>query len=172
MGMLTSAAPKPAAKKAEAGKLSPEAIKAQMHLDPKQAQQLDRIVLAGRKVMYSPESHKLMLKELEGPGTIAQKIGQGVAGLMALLWQESKQSIPPQLLIPAGMVLVADAAQFLKEAGQDVTDQDIGQAMEAMMSALFHAGGVDPEKLAEIGGGGGKMAAPAAKAAPKPGAMA
>ena len=37
--------------KPEAGKTSPDAIRAQLHLDPKQGAQLDRIVLAGKKVM-------------------------------------------------------------------------------------------------------------------------
>ncbi len=148
-GLLQSAKPK--------GDLSPEAIEAKMHLTGKQPEQLKRIVLAGMKVMFDKSTHKLMLDQLNGPGTIAQKIGQGVAGLLAMLWQESKQSLPPQLLIPAGMVLVAHAAKFLRDSGQDISDQDIGQAIEAMTTALLHAGGVDSQKLAAIGGGERKM---------------
>ena len=75
---------------------------------------------------------------------------------MALLWQESKQSLPPQLLIPAGMVLVAVAGDFLRQAGEPVTDQDIGGGIEALVTALLQAGGVDPEKVAQIGERGGK----------------
>jgi hypothetical protein len=152
-----------------AGKISPDSIRSQLHLNGNQGDQLDRIVLAGKKVMFSQQSHKLMLDQLQGPGTMGQKLGQGVAGLMALLWQESKRSVPPQLLIPAGMVLVAVAADFLKQAGQDITDQDIAQGIEAMVSALFHAAGVDPEKAAAIGGSAGakqsskQPAKPAAK---------
>ena len=145
------------------GKITPDSMRAQMHLSGKQGDQLDRIVLAGKKVMFSKESHQLMLKQLDGPGTIAQKIGQGVAGLIALLWQESHQSLPPQLLIPAGMVLVAIAADFLNQSGQQVTDQDIGQATEAMVTAVLHAGGVNPDKVAEIGASAGK---PGAKIVP------
>ena len=99
------------AEKAPAGKTSPEAIRAGLHLQPKEAAQLDRIVLAGRKVMFAKQSHKMFLEQLDGPGDIAQKLGQGVAGLMGLLWQESRRSLPPQLLIPGGMVLVAVAAE-------------------------------------------------------------
>ena len=106
----------------------------------------------------------MMLEQLDGPGTLAQKLGQGVAGLIALLWQESRQSLPPELLIPSGMVLVAVAADFLRQAGQPVTDQDIGGGIEAMVTALLQAGGVDPDKLAEAGGrtsdSSGKMPTP------------
>ena len=64
MAMLATPAVK------SAGKLSPDAIKAQMHLTGNQGAQLDRIVLAGRKIMFSPQSHKMMLDQLNGPGTM------------------------------------------------------------------------------------------------------
>ncbi len=152
-----------------AGKTSPEAIRAGLHLTDKQGAQLDRIVLAGRKVMFAEQSHKLFLDQLDGPGTIAQKMGQGVAGLMALLWQESKQSLPPELLIPGGMVLVAVAADFLRKGGMDVTDQDVAGGIEALVTALLQAGGVDPDRVAEMGARGmqteGKMTPPKTGAA-------
>lgn len=160
MAMLqstTKPAPKP-----EGSGMTPEALKAKMHLTPQQSVQLDRIVLAGKKVMFSEKSHRLMLEQLDGPGPIAQKIGQGVAGLVALLRQESRGSLPPELLIPAGMILCAVVAQFLRDAGQDVSDQDIGVAIETMTNALLHASGVDPDKLsaiAERGGLGGSRQA-------------
>lgn len=142
--------------KAPAGKTSPEAIRAGLHLSGNQGAQLDKIVLAGKKVMFSEQSHKMFLEQLDGSGTVAQKLGQGVAGLMGLLWQESRQSLPPQLLIPAGMVLVAVAADFLRQGGMDVTDEDVAGGIEALVTALLQAGGVDPEKMAEIGARGGK----------------
>lgn len=146
------------------GKTSPEAIRAGLHLDPKQAAQLDKIVLAGKRVMFSEQSHKMFLEQLDGPGPTDQKLGQGVAGLMGLLWQESRQSLPPELLIPAGMVLVAVAADFLRKGGMDVSDQEVAGGIEALVTALLKAGGVDPDKMAEIGarGGdaGGKMPVP------------
>lgn len=151
---------------ASAGKTSPEAIRAGLHLTGNQGAQLDKIVLAGRKVMFSKESHHLFLEQLDGPGTIGQKLGQGVAGLMALLWQESKRSLPPQLLIPAGMVLVAVAADFLKRGGMDVSDQDVAGGIEALVTALLQAGGVDPDKMAAIGEKAGQGKAPTRAPAP------
>ena len=134
------------------GETSPEAIRAGMHLTGTQAGQLDKIVLAGKKVMFSKESHHLFMDQLDAPGTMAQKLGQGVAGLMGLLWQESRQSLPPQLLIPAGMVLVAVAAEFLRKGGMDVADEDVAGGIESLVTALLQVGGVDPDKMAEMGG--------------------
>ena len=137
-------------------KISPESLIESMHLTGNQKAQLERIVLAGQKVMFSEKSHRLMLEQLDGPGPIAQKIGQGVAGLIALLRQESRGSLPPELLILAWMILCAVVAQFLREAGQDVSDQDIGVAIETMTNALLHASGVDPDKLSAIASQGAK----------------
>jgi hypothetical protein len=148
---------------ASSGKLTPQAIQAQMHLNPQQAQQLQRIVLAGQKIMFSKQSHKLLLDQLNGPGTMSMKIGQGVAGLMGLLLKESNNSLPPNLIIPAGMILVAHAAEFLRKAGAEVTDQDIGQAVKIMVTAILHAGGVNADKVAAMGAAGPKKA-PMAKA--------
>ena len=54
------------------------------------------------------------------------------------------------------MEVVAVAADFLRKAGQDVTDQDIGQGIEALVTALLHASGVDPDKVAAMGENAGK----------------
>lgn len=158
-GMLKNMAPAsaaPTAGQAPAGKITADSVIAQMHLNDKQKAQLQRIVLAGMKVMFDKQTHQMMLDQLEGPGTIAQKVGQGVAGLVALLMQESKNSLPPDMLIPAGMVLVVKAVEFLRESGQEVSDQDLGEAMNAMVTALLQAGGVDPDKLAAAGERGGQ----------------
>ena len=158
------------ADKAPAGKTSPEAIKAGMHLTGNQGAQLDKIVLAGQRVMFDAKTHKMFLEQLDGPGTTAQKLGQGVAGLMGLLWQESRQSLPPELLIPAGMCLVAVAADFLRKGGMDVSDEDVAGGIEALVTALLQAGGVDPDKMAELGARGGKT--DGTMPAPKTGAAA
>lgn len=129
------------------GKITPELLESKMHLDPRQRTQVDRIVTAGLKVMFSKESHQLMLKQLDGPQPIAQKIGEGVAGLVSLLFQESNRSIPPNLLIPVGTILCAHAALWIRKTGQTVTDQDIGNAIEVMTSAVLNAVGVDPDRL-------------------------
>lgn len=133
------------------GKITPDSVRKQMHVTPQQGEQLDRIVLAGKKAMFSQKSHKLLLEQLQGPGTIDMKLGQGIAGLMALLAQESKNSLPPNLLIPAGMILLAVAADFLKQSGTEVSDQDIASGVRIMTTAILHAVGIDPDKVAAAG---------------------
>ena len=51
-------------------KVTPQMVESGLHLQPDQAQQLKRIVVAGMKVMFSPQTHNLMLKQLQSGGPI------------------------------------------------------------------------------------------------------
>lgn len=157
-GMLNTE--KPAAKpegkpvpgnKPDAGRLSAQAMIEQMHLDPQQREQLDRIVLAGMKVMFDQKSHKMLLEQMNGPGTIPDKLGKGIAGLLGLLMQESQNSLPPNLLIPAGIVLMARAAEFLNGSGTPVPPETFAQAMTSMITLVLQTFGVDPQRVAAAG---------------------
>ena len=148
--------------------LTPQSVAAHMHLNPQQAQQMQRIVIAGMKVMFSPQSHQLVLKSLGGPAPMAQKLGQAIAGLMGLLMKESQNSLPGNLLVPAGMVLLAHAADFLNKSGQPISDQDIGAAMQTFVRAVMGAVGLDPQKV--VASAQARQQAPVAPAQPTPGA--
>lgn len=157
-------------------KITPQSVEQGLHLQPPQVPQLKRIVVAGMKVMFSQQSHGLMVKQLQGPGPIAQKLATGIAGLMGLLMKESQNSIPPQLIIPAAMVLLAHAAEYAAHT-TPVTDQDVGQAMTLMVHMVLKASGLDPAKVQAAGARGmaqaqgGSPAAAQPGAAPQPGAM-
>ena len=158
--------------KSATAKTTPEAVQASLHLNPQQQQQLQRIVIAGQKVMFDAKTHHLMLDQIKAPGPLPQKLGMSIAGLLGLLWQESRNSLPPNLMIPAGMVLLAYAAQFLNRAGQSVSDLDFAAAAKVMVTTVLKAGGVDPDKLAEYGAKGlGGAAQPTAPSRAQPGAM-
>jgi hypothetical protein len=105
-------------------------------LDPAKQNALERIVLAGMKVMFSPQTHQMMLQELDGPGDIVTKLAEGIAKLMGLLFQQSKGSMPGDLLIPAGGILMAKACEFLNLSGTPVTDDQMGQAMVKMTQII------------------------------------
>jgi hypothetical protein len=148
--------------------ITPKTLQAKMHLSPQQTQQLQRIVIAGMKVMFSPQTRGLLQKALAGDGPIAQKIGLGVAGLLGILMQESQNSIPRQLLVPAGMLLVVHAVEFLDKSGAGAGDQDVSQAIQVMTQAILHAHGVDSNKLAAIGASGKIPQAPQGPGAAAP----
>lgn len=133
------------------GGLNPESIRKQIKMPPELQEAYDRVVLAGMKVLFSKESHQLLMDEIQGQGPVPQRLGEGVAGLMLLLFKESNQTIPPQVIVPAGTELMMQVADFLKKTGlMPVSDQDVGAAMEIMIMKILQAFGVDPMQMQQM----------------------
>jgi hypothetical protein len=131
--------------------LSVETIKENIKMPPELQEAYERVVIAGMKVMFSKESHKLMLDELQKEGPVGQKLGMGIAGLMLLLVKESNSTIPPEVIIPAGINLLTRAADFIRKSEiEKITNADIGDAMEVMISTILQKFGVEPEQMAEM----------------------
>jgi hypothetical protein len=131
--------------------LDTEAIKENIKMPPELQEAYERVVIAGMKVMFSKESHKLMLDELQKEGPMGQKLGVGIAGLMLLLVKESNGSIPPEVIIPAGINLLTRAADFIRKTKiEKITNGDIGDAMEVFMSTILEKFGVSPEQMTQM----------------------
>jgi hypothetical protein len=145
------AAEAPAANAPGAAATSPQAIMENLHLQPGQREPLERIVAAGKKVLYSEQTHATVMERLNGKEPLPQTIGSGVAGILTMLVSEAQGALPNELLVPAGLVLVAEAADFLRQTGQQVSDADIGNAIQVMVGEILRAAGADPDKVAAIG---------------------
>jgi len=128
-----------------------ETIKENIKMPPELQEAYERVVIAGMKVMFSKESHKLMLDELQKEGPVGQKLGMGIAGLMLLLVKQSNGTIPPEVIIPAGVNLLSRAADFIRKSKiEKITNANIGDAMEVMISTILQKFGVGPEQMAEM----------------------
>ena len=147
-------------------KITPQMLEKQMHVNPDQKQQIQRIVVAGMKVMFSPQTHGLMQQVLQSQQPLPQKIGQGVAGLIGLLMKESPGSIPPNLVIPVGVILCAHVADFLRQAGQACPDSVLAQGISIFKNTILQAAGVDPGKVNAMAQQGKSALTPKAPAAP------
>lgn len=107
-----------------------------------------RVVLAGEKVMYSPQSHDMMIKQLKSSDNPAEAAGEGVAKLFAILLNQSKGTLNMRAAIPAMTVLLCDVLDFMeKSMGVQVTPQLLAAATKEMGSSLLQIMGVTPEKL-------------------------
>lgn len=133
------------------GGLNPESIRRQIKMPAELQEAYERVVLAGMKVLFSKDSNHLLIEEIQGEGPVPKRLGEGVAGLMMLLFAESNQTIPPQVIVPAGTELMMQVVDFLKKTGVlKVTDQEIGAAMEIMISTILQSFGVDPVQMQQI----------------------
>lgn len=119
-----------------------------INVPPELQEAYERVVLAGMKIMFSEKGNKLVMDQLDEEGPIADKLGKGVAGLLLMLYKQSNQSLPLEVVIPAGVKLVGEAADFaMRASDQEITKADIGKAMEIMIMVLLQKFGVDPEQF-------------------------
>ena len=146
--------------------ITPQAVRSQMNIPADKAQAYDRIVAAGKKILYSEQMQPQIDELIKTPGDMGEKIGQGVVGLMALLLDKSNGTLPPQLIIPAATELVAEVGDFLKQSGMKVSDADISEGMASMVQLLMETAGVSPEQLPELLKQGGAQPAEQPAAAP------
>jgi hypothetical protein len=135
----------------EGDELTPEAVKNGIKIPPDMQEAYDRVVVAGMKIMFSKETHGVMLKEMQKEGPVAQRLGQGVAGLMLVMVKESNETMPPQIIIPAGVELLMQAVDFMKKTDlANPTNEEIGQAIQIMITTIMEKFGVDPAKFEQM----------------------
>jgi hypothetical protein len=135
----------------EGTELSTQAVSDNIKMPPELQEAYERVVIAGMKVMFSEESHRAMLKELERPGPMDQRLGKGVAGLMLLLFKESNGTMPPAVIVPAGVKLLMEAVDFMRQTGLgNPTNAEIGNGMQIMISIILEKFGVAPDKMEQM----------------------
>jgi len=131
--------------------LSAEAVSNNIKMPPELQEAYDRVVIAGMKVMFSDESHKMMLQFMDEEGPADEKLGKGIAGLMLILFKESNETIPPQVIIPAAVQLLMRAADFAKKSGMgEISNKDIAGGIELMIAIILEKFGVDPSQFKQM----------------------
>lgn len=152
MGLMDKARERePDFKKPDVGQFIPE--------DAQDA--VSRVVAAGMKIMYSPETRDDLVAEVQREEPIPQKMAQSVTGLMLTLDSQSKGGIPMRAMFPAAMELLGEAAEVLSAAGQRVTQADYNDAaglMFVLMAKKMGAADGDIEATLKQAAGGGEPA--------------
>lgn len=108
----------------------------------------DKIVMAGTKVMYSQQTHKMLMEGFDDAPDKVKAVAEGMVGLMGMLFKESRNTMPITPMIQAGMTLMLDALDFLEQAGyMQVTEQELGQATKYFMDAVLPKIGITPQMM-------------------------
>lgn len=130
--------------------LTPDKISQGIQMPDELKEAYERVVAAGMQVMFSKDSNKAAVDSIQrGDGPLAQRLGMAIAGLLGMIVKESNNTVPPQVVIPAGVELLAQAADFLRKAGlEKVNNKVIGDAMDVMITAILQAGKLDVQKIA------------------------
>ena len=111
-----------------------------------------RTVIAGEKIMFDEKTHANMelVKNPEARKDPVRTIAQGIAGLMWLMFMQSKQKMPYEVMIFAGTVLMCKAIDFAERGLKIPFDNDmIAQTTKLLAEQLFTKLGITPEQLQE-----------------------
>lgn len=129
--------------------LTPDKVRQSMQIPDEFREAYQKVVAAGMSVMFSDETNKTAIDSImKGDGPMPQRLGQSIAGLLGMMIKESNNTIPPQVIIPAGVELLIEAADFLRRSGlAPLSNEELGQAMEVMVSTVLEAAGLSTQKI-------------------------
>jgi len=102
-------------------------------MNEKQNKELDRVLSAGMKLIFGKETHEQLFSNIrpEDEIPIEDELGAAATNIMLVMFQKSGNSIPGEVIIPAGTILLARATDYINEAGiAQVTDEQFGSAVE------------------------------------------
>lgn len=115
-------------------------------VQPQMKDAVDRIVAAGMKLMYSPAMKDERMQAVQSPDPIPKKLAENTTGLILTLDKQSKGGLPVEAIFPAAVMLLSEAAEVLKAAGQDVSEEDYLDAVRMLFVLLGKKmGGTDEQ---------------------------
>lgn len=120
-------------------------------MDGKIGDAYDRVHEAGLKMLYSPDNSEMMISIIQDKSIpIANKLGEGMANLLVMMDNTGNGTIPKEVLVPVGVSLMFEAADYLYEIGVEVTEEDMGAALELLIKGIFVGYGIDPAQMDNI----------------------
>lgn len=130
------------------GQIDIAPIIAKIQVPPNLKSMFDKMILSGMRIMFDKGSHKMMLEQLDGPGPMTKKLSEGMITLMYMLWTQSNKTLPPNLMIPATVVLTLKAFDFLQKTNDpEATKEVLGEVMHAAVMGVMERFGVTEQQL-------------------------
>lgn len=133
---------------------------------------IEKVTEAGKKILYSPETRDLVMEELQSEGDMEDVIGEGVAKLTGLVFNEYRKTLPMEVLMPVSMMLMLEVLDFLEQAGKiKVTNEMLAEVTQSTASSMLQLLGITPEKLEEYTQQAGMSAPTPSDGAPQQGGL-
>jgi hypothetical protein len=119
-------------------------------VSPENKQRYNKTVLAAETLMFDPKTHQNMelVKNPDSQENLVETVSKGVSGLMWLLYQQSKKSLPAEVLVFAGTTTICKVLDFAERGLKlPVTPEIISQTTKRTTDKLFEQMGITPEQL-------------------------
>ena len=120
-------------------------------MDGKLGQAYDRVLTAGMKLLYAPESAEMVTNlVMDDQLPVANKLGEGIGNLLIMMDNQGNGTIPKEVIVPVGVALMFEAADYLFEVGIEITEDDLGKALELLLTTVMTGYGIDTAKMNAI----------------------
>lgn len=116
-------------------------------MPPETKKAFTQIVKAGQTIMYSPETREEIMSFLTIDAPVEERLGSGIANLVIMIDNKANGALPKEAMIPAATVLLFDAADILRKAGETVGVEQMGAAYEMMFYGIFAGYGMEPDQV-------------------------
>lgn len=119
-----------------------QGIKEQMK--PDQVKNLDRVLTEGNKLLFGKDTHYQLMDGIKDSQDIPGDLGNGAFALLMMLYKGGGYTMPPELMLPTGAILLARACDFISKSGMaPVTEDDYEEAMHIFTTKLYST--LDPK---------------------------
>lgn len=99
---------------------------------------LQRVILAGMRMLYDPKTFPMFKQGITAKQPLANILALQTAGLIKLLEKKANNQIPKQVIAPAAVMLLAEIAKFMNEAGLvKPTEQDVKDGIQKMLKIIM-----------------------------------
>lgn len=116
-------------------------------VDPKLVGSIKKAVMAGETIMYKSKSD-ILTQQLSKSDDVAHNVGEGATKLVTILYQQSKKTMPMNVMGPTAFLLMLEGLDFLEKAGKiKVTPELLAEATQDFGSSFLQLFGVTPQKM-------------------------
>lgn len=113
-------------------------------------QAYERVVMAAMKVIYDPTSGKQILDMLRNAASPAEGLAEATYTMMQEFLQISKNTMPKQVIVPAGKEIMQLIAEMAVNAGIAEGPQVIQQAQQIIMKKMMAQANMTPEQAQQL----------------------
>lgn len=125
-------------------------VRRQMQLPKGMESAYDKVIKAGLKLMFDPSMREETLQFMEDSNGEPAAMAEGVSSVVVMLFKESNETIPPVLLIPAGVELLVHAVEVARKGGADVSNEQVAEGMGQMVEQILTKFGTTPEQMQQL----------------------
>ena len=120
-------------------------------MDGKLGQAYDRVLTAGMKMLYSPQAAEMVTNlVMDEQVPIPNKLGEGIGNLLIMMDNQGNGTMPKEVIVPVGVALMFEAADYLFEVGIEVTEDDLGKGLELLLTTVMTGYGLDTAKMEAV----------------------